>query len=252
MGVNIAIAGKGGTGKTTITGLLLRNLKETGRVPILAVDADPNSCLPVVLGLKAENTIGRMIAGFIDNKDNVPSGMTKDLYIEMQINKLLIEGDNLDLLVMGRGEGAGCYCYANVILRKFIDNLANSYKYVVIDNEAGLEHLSRRLTDRIDFLLLVSDYSIKGVKTIEQIMEIISELKLDIKSKGLIVNRAPVDMDEKILDAVARTGINLLGGIPFDEKISDFDLQEIPLLELPERSPSNLAAKDIIKNLSLI
>jgi CO dehydrogenase maturation factor len=252
VGLNIAIAGKGGTGKTTITGLLLKNLKEAGKSPILAVDADANSNLPDVLGLKVGNTIGRMIANFIDNKEEIPSGMTKDLYIEMQLNKLIIESESIDLLVMGRGEGSGCYCYPNLILRKFIDSLTDSYEYVVIDNEAGLEHLNRRLTDRIDFLWIVSDHSIRGIRTAKQILEIIGELKLAIKHKGLVVNRSPDGLDSKIMKTIDSLGIEFLGNIPFDDNIVNYDLSENPLLNLPEETPSNRAIRNILHEMSLI
>jgi CO dehydrogenase maturation factor len=252
VGLNIAIAGKGGTGKTTITGLLLKNLKEAGKSPILAVDADANSNLPDVLGLKVGNTIGRMIANFIDNKEEIPSGMTKDLYIEMQLNKLIIESESIDLLVMGRGEGSGCYCYPNLILRKFIDSLTDSYEYVVIDNEAGLEHLNRRLTDRIDFLWIVSDHSIRGIRTAKQILEIIGELKLAIKHKGLVVNRSPDGLDSKIMKTIDSLGIEFLGNIPFDDNIVNYDLSETPLINLPEEAPSNRAIRNILHEMSLI
>jgi CO dehydrogenase maturation factor len=173
---SIAVAGKGGSGKTSITSLIIRHLilKKTG--PILAVDADPNANLGESLGLPVVETVGLMLDRFQKDKIDIPAGMTKEAYLEFKLNGLLVESRGLDLMTMGRGEGQDCYCYPNLILRKFIDRLTDSYPYIVMDNEAGMEHLSRGTTQDISELLIVSNHSVKGVRTIARIKELISEL----------------------------------------------------------------------------
>ncbi len=195
MSLNIAIAGKGGTGKTSITSLIIRYLKQTGSGPILAVDADPNDNLGESLGLSIQKTIGSIIASFNEVKINIPPGMTKEAYLEYRLNETIVESKGLDLITMGRGEGPECYCYPNLLLRKFIDTLSQNYAYMVMDNEAGMEHLSRRTTQNIDELLIVSDHSAKGVRTVARIRELISELKLRVKRQSVIINFVPVSLD---------------------------------------------------------
>jgi len=160
--VSIAVAGKGGSGKTTVASLVIRYLLRKGSGPILAVDADPNANLGDSLGFRVKETVGSVIAAFNDEKINIPPGMTKENYLEYRLNQALVEGRELDLVAMGRGEGPECYCYPNLILRKFTDKLASNYAYLVMDNEAGLEHLSRRTTQNVDELLMVSNHSVKG------------------------------------------------------------------------------------------
>ena len=181
MSVSIAVAGKGGSGKTSVASLVIRYLKENGSEPILAVDADPNANLGESLGLGRKQTIGSIIASFNKEKINIPPGMTKEAYLEYRLNEALVEGKGLDLVTMGRGEGPECYCYPNLLLRKFIDTLTDNYAYVVMDNEAGMEHLSRRTTQNIDELLIISNHSVKGVRTVAQIRDLVTELKLQVK-----------------------------------------------------------------------
>ncbi|MFC1910878.1 AAA family ATPase, partial [Chloroflexota bacterium] len=164
MSINIALAGKGGSGKTTIAALVIRYLINKNAGPILAVDADPNSNLAESLGLQSGGTVGRILDSFQHDKINIPSGMTKENYLEYKLHEIVVENRNLDLLVMGRGEGPECYCYPNVILRKLIDELSGNYVYVVMDNEAGMEHLSRRTTQNLDELIIVSNHSVKGIR----------------------------------------------------------------------------------------
>lgn len=234
MSYSIAVAGKGGTGKTTLASLIIRFLKSIGKFPILAVDADPNTNLPEGLGLPVGETVGKMLATFIDEKLDFPQGMSKDAYIEYRLNELLVESKGLDLLVMGRGEGTGCYCYPNVILRKYIDILTQNYPYVVLDNEAGMEHISRRLSDRIDLMLMVSDYSLKGVKACGRIRELTDELKLDVGKQFLVVNRAPEKLNASINDEIEKRKLNLLGVVPTDEMVFQYDLEGKPIVDLPD------------------
>ncbi len=193
----IAVAGKGGTGKTTLSALLIRSLTKNGQKPILTVDADPNSNLGETLGLKIDKTIGDIRENYMRDPQGVPSGMDKINYLELLLNQVLIEENDYDLLVMGRQEGQGCYCMVNNILRNFTDELVKSYKYLVFDNEAGMEHLSRRTNGKVDTLFLVTDYALRGLRALRRINDMIKELGLDIENVGIVVSRAP----EKLGDA---------------------------------------------------
>ncbi|MFC2060698.1 AAA family ATPase [Chloroflexota bacterium] len=165
MSFNIAVAGKGGNGKTSIASLIIRYLKRSGRGPILAIDADSNANLGESLGLEVQRTIGGMLGDFQKDKINIPPGMTKEVYLDYKLNEIVVEDKELDLLTMGRGEGQHCYCYPNVILKKFTDSLTDNYAYMVMDNEAGMEHLSRGITQNIDELIIVSNHTVKGIRT---------------------------------------------------------------------------------------
>lgn len=247
MSYSIALAGKGGTGKTTLASLIIRFLHAKGKEPILAVDADPNTNLPEGLGLEVKETVGKMLASFMDEKLDFPQGMSKETYIEYRLNELLVESKGIDLLVMGRGEGSGCYCYPNVILRKYIDLLTKNYPYVVLDNEAGMEHVSRRLSDHIDLMLVVSDYSLKGVRAAGRIRELTEELKLEVDKQYLILNRAPDELDNSIREEIERQGVDLLGVIPVDEKVFKYDLEGTPIMNLPNESTAVKAVSDIME-----
>jgi len=238
LGKVIAMAGKGGTGKTTLSALVIRYLQKKGRKPILAVDADPSSNLVDALGLKVNKSLGTAREDFFETKGNLPPGMTKETYLEMKLHEILVESPGLDLLVMGRPEGPGCYCYANNILRRHLDLLIQNYPFVVMDNEAGMEHLSRRTTQGVDYLLFLSDYSLKGIRTVGKIKELIGELKLAVKEKYLVVDRAPNGLDPIFSREVQNLGLNLLGAIPEDEFVSEFEMKGRPLLDLPDESPA--------------
>jgi CO dehydrogenase maturation factor len=234
LGFNIAVAGKGGTGKTSITGLIIRHLIRAGKGPILAVDADPNANLGESLGLDVGKTIGSVIASFNDEKINIPPGMTKEAYLEYKINGTITESKGLDLITMGRGEGPECYCYPNLLLRKFVDGLSQNYAYVVMDNEAGMEHLSRRTTQNIDLLLIVSDHSVKGVRTVARIIDLIAELKLAVARQAVVINLVPDSLDGAVKDELARLDIEPAATIPWDEQLPEYDLGLKSLLELPD------------------
>lgn len=238
MGKVIAMAGKGGTGKTTLSALIIRYLRKRGLKPILAVDADPSSNLVDALGLKVNKSLGTAREDFFETKGNLPPGMTKETYLEMKLHEILVESPGLDLLVMGRPEGPGCYCYANNILRRHLDVLIKNYPFVVMDNEAGMEHLSRRTTQGVDYLLFLSDYSLKGIRTVGKIRELIDELKLSVKEKYLVMDRAPKDIDPGFSREVEKQGLNLLGMIPEDPFIFEYEMKERPLLDLPDDSPA--------------
>jgi CO dehydrogenase maturation factor len=230
----IAVAGKGGTGKTTISGLLVRLLKEVKNKSILAVDADPNDNLGETLGIKVSETIGSILDGIAQDPQSVPQGMTKERFIEFKVQSAVYEADGFDLLTMGKPEGPGCYCYVNNVLRNVMSKLAKDYDYVIIDNEAGLEHLSRRTSRKADNLLVVSDCTPVGLKAAQRINKISQELKIDIGRKNLLINRCQKSLDkEKFKD----TGLNFLGQLPMDEELSRMSAEGNSLLELKNNSP---------------
>jgi CO dehydrogenase maturation factor len=238
LGKVIAMAGKGGTGKTTLSALVIRHLRRKGLKPILAVDADPSSNLVDALGLTVKKSLGTAREDFFETKGNLPPGMTKEVYLEMKLHEILVESPGLDLLVMGRPEGPGCYCYANNILRRHLDVLIQNYPFVVMDNEAGMEHLSRRTTQGVDHLLFLSDYSLKGIRTVGKIRELIDELKLAVREKHLVVDRAPKDVDPGFSREIQKQGLNLMAMIPDDPLISEYEMKGRPLLDLPDESPA--------------
>jgi CO dehydrogenase maturation factor len=230
---SVAFAGKGGTGKTTIAGLLVKYLVEKGKIPVLAVDADANANLNEVLGLEVVETLGDARE---EMKKDVSPGMTKDLYIEMKIQQAVVEASGFDLVVMGRPEGAGCYCAANTLLTQFLDKLINNYAFAVIDNEAGMEHISRLTTNNVDLLLAVSDPTRRGIQAASRIIDLAGSLSSNIGRKMLIVNQTKEGQEHAIGKAVEEFGLDLLGMVEEDTAVRDFDLQGKPTIELPNNS----------------
>lgn len=249
MSINIAVAGKGGSGKTSVTSLVIRYLVNHGMVPILAVDADPNSNLAESLGLEVKQTVGRILNSFQGEKLGIPPGMTKEAYLEFKLNGAITESKGLDLVTMGRGEGPECYCYPNAMIRKLIDTLSGNYKFVVMDNEAGMEHLSRRNTQNIDELFLVSDHSVKGARAIAHIRELVDELKLVIKRETIIINSVPGEIDPLLAKELDRLGIVPTTTIPIDEDLRNCDLEQKPLFELPDTSKAVAAVNELMDKL---
>ncbi|MFC2022810.1 AAA family ATPase [Chloroflexota bacterium] len=246
MSFTIAVAGKGGTGKTSIATLIIRYLKKQAKGTILAVDADPNANLADSLGLVVRQTIGSIIASFNKDKIKIPPGMTKEAYLEYKLNENIVESTGLDLVTMGRGEGPDCYCYPNAVLRKFIDRLAQNYSYVVMDNEAGMEHLSRRTTENVDALLLVSDHSVKGVRTVARIRDLVSELGLRVKRQKVIINLVPDKLAPMVAGELAGQGTRSAAIIPWDEEVYQYDLDLKPILDLPDNSGAVKAIDDLM------
>jgi CO dehydrogenase maturation factor len=246
---NIAVAGKGGTGKTSVASLVIRYLEKNGKGPILAVDADPNVNLGESLGLEVKQTVGLVLDDFQGDKISIPPGMNKEVYLEYKLNEIMVESQGFDLVTMGRGEGPECYCYPNLILRKFIDVLAANYTYMVMDNEAGMEHLSRRTTQNIDALLLISDHSVKGVRTIARIKELVSQLKLVVRKQLVIINFAPPELDPLVSGEMSRLGIDSVTTIPRDEEVYEYDLGLKPLLDLPDTSKAVRAVNGLMAGL---
>ncbi|MCM8780410.1 MAG: AAA family ATPase [Candidatus Omnitrophica bacterium] len=243
MGYIIAVAGKGGTGKTTIAALLVRIIKEKRRGEILAVDADPNSNLAENLGLKPRQTIGQILDEVSAHPEDIPPGVSKDRFIEYKIHHNVIEeADGFDILTMGRPEGPGCYCYVNNVLRGIMTKLIKNYRYIIIDNEAGLEHLSRRTTRTADVFLVISDATSVGLRSARRIIELVQELSIDIKKKVLIINRCDsqrqVDIDKMLQRENIQTGLEFIGCIPQDQGILDISLNGGSLLDLADDAVS--------------
>jgi len=240
----IAVSGKGGTGKTTFTAMIIRHLLEKGKSPVLAVDLDSNANLNEVLGIELRSTLGK--ARELMKRD-VPVGMTKDVWFEYKIQEALVEAKGFDLIAMGRPEGAGCYCAANTLARKYLDLLTQNYRYIVIDNEAGMEHFSRLTTRDVDLLFILSDASRRGILTAARIRDLIKELDLRIESSVLIVNRVCGELDAGILEEVGKYGLELGGTIPEDEDLLKYDLEGRPTFCLPRSSRAIQAARRIFE-----
>ena len=247
-GYTIAMAGKGGTGKTTLAGLLVRFLKEHEMTPILAVDADANSNLNEVLGLEVEDTLGEAREMM---KTDVPVGMTKDMWMEMKVEQALVEANGFDLIVMGRPEGPGCYCAANNLLSQFIERLMRNYPYLVVDNEAGMEHFSRLTTKQIDLLLIVSDASRRGILSARRIYDLVDELGIRVGRKYLLVNQYRDKLERLVTRETETFGADSVSTIPEDDLIYEFDLEGKPTTALPPESVALKAANAVFKKLIL-
>jgi CO dehydrogenase maturation factor len=242
----IAVSGKGGTGKTTFAGMMIRHLLDKGKGPILAVDADSNSNLNEVLGVEVRSTIGE--AREMMKKD-VPTGMTKDIWFEYKVQEALTEAKGFDLIAMGRPEGPGCYCAANTLARKCLDLLTGNYRYIVIDNEAGMEHFSRLTTRDVDLLFILSDSSRRSILTASRIRDLIHELDLRIVREVLVINRVQGELDQEILkEELKRQNLELAGTIPVDEEVYRYDLEGKPTIGLPLESKAVQAAGRIFED----
>lgn len=243
MSYSIALAGKGGTGKTTVAGLLVKYLIKKDKTPILAVDADANANLNEVLGLKVRDTVGNAREDM--KKGNVPEGMTKDVFMSMRLEEAISEEDGYDLLVMGQPEGAGCYCAANSILTGFLEKLSANYPYIVMDNEAGMEHISRLTTRNVNVLLLVTDASRRGLQAAVRIHELARELNIVAGKSCLIMNQAKGEPDAEVLDIIRKAGIELAGVIREDQTVYEYDLKGKPTVQIPDDNPAVRAAFEI-------
>ena len=256
MGHIIAVAGKGGVGKTTLTGLLIQYLCESGKKPVLAVDADANANLNEVLGVEIECTLGELReeierAG-VDSRYQIPAGITKQAYLETRLADAITEEDDYDLMVMGRTQGQGCYCFVNGLVQTQIQKLQSHYPYVVVDNEAGMEHISRGLIPTMEIAILVSDCSRRGVQAAGRIAALMKELNFKPKTVGLIVNRAPEGkLDAGTMKEVEKQGLTFLGVVPQDQDVYQYDCDGKPIIRLPKDSPVRSALHDIVQKLGL-
>jgi len=240
----IAVSGKGGVGKSTISALIVRYLVEKKSKPVLAVDADPNNTLGEKLGIQVDCTIGDLREDAMKNKYDAPAGTPKQRNIEYQVQEAITEGNGFDLLVMGRGEGPGCYCSVNNMLRAFLEDVSAGYRHVMVDNEAGMEHLSRRTNAKVDLMLVVCDATPTGMMTAKRIGNLARELGIIQGKIGLVINRAlePVTPDT----ALEATGLELFACIPEDPQVRAFELQGKALTKLPAESPAVAAVNGLM------
>ncbi len=225
----IAVAGKGGTGKTTLAVMIVRWLRDNRSKAILAVDADPATNFADMLGVQSGETIGSVREEMKARGSDLPGGMTKQRFLEYKTQTGVVETPDFDLIVMGRPEGPGCYCYANNLLRDILDTLGKNYDYVVIDNEAGMEHLSRRTTRDVDHLLVASLPTVTAVRTAGKICRVADELAVGIKGKFLILNRMIGEPPEAVTQAIEADSLQLLGSIPEDDRLLSWDMTGAPL-----------------------
>jgi len=247
MAFSIALAGKGGTGKTTVAGMLVKYLVSRGKKPVLAVDADSNANLNEVLGLKVNQTLGNAREEM--KKGKVPPGMTKDIFISMKLEEAVVEEDGFDLIVMGQPEGAGCYCAANSLLTAFLERLTGNYPYIVIDNEAGMEHISRLTTSNVDVLLIVSDASRRGLQAASRIDALSRNLNIGVGRSCLVLNQAEPESVAALRPAIENENLALVGAIPRDRSVFEYDLNGRPTTALPQDNPALKAAYDIFDSI---
>ena len=248
------VAGKGGTGKTTISGLLLKYLTRNFNKPVLAIDADPAACLGGLLGIEVEETLGDIRENAAEDPQGISGGMFKHDYFDYMIQSSIAESGKIDLLTMGKPEGPGCYCYVNSIVRKCVDTLSGKYSYVIIDSEAGLEHISRRTTVNIDYLFLISNISVKGIKVADEIIRLVESLKTTAKKKILIFNRVKDQDDEKLIESLIGKYINtedidFVGKVIDDNRVIELEMNEGSILDLPDNSPAYVSFLDVIKEI---
>jgi len=260
MPVTFALAGKGGVGKTTIAAMIIKYLVQDQKGAVLAIDADPSSNLNMVLGLDLDWTVGDIREDMLSQVKNslveggaamgaLPGGVTKREYLDYQIRSSLSEGDDFDLIAMGRSEGPGCYCAVNHNLREVIDTISKNYQYIVIDNEAGMEHLSRRTTRDVQHLLIVSDPTQRGIVAAERIASFRKDLDIHIENSYLIINRLSGDMVPALREKISSLDIPLLGTVPANMQLSEYEFSGRPLVDMSEESPVYLAVKNMLKKI---
>jgi CO dehydrogenase maturation factor len=260
MAITFAVAGKGGVGKTTIAGLIVKYLIQYLPGSVLAIDADPSSNLNMVLGLDLDWTVGDIREDMLAQVKSslvaggaamgaLPGGVSKREFLDYQIRSSLSEGDRFDLIAMGRSEGPGCYCAVNHNLREVIDAISNQYSYIVIDNEAGLEHLSRRTTRSVEYLLIISDPTQRGLITATRIAEISKELDVEVEKAFLIVNKVKGELNESLTTTIHEANIPLLAVLPDFPQITEYDSLGQPLINLGSETPINQSVKTFMDKL---
>ena len=229
---------------------MIRYLIEHKKRPILAVDADPNANLNEALGLEVPETISDVLEEMKDNKA-IPGGMNKFDFLEYRLSGAMAEGKDVDLLVMGTPEGAGCYCYPNDMLSRYLERLSKNYPYIIMDNEAGMEHLSRRVARSVDTLLIISDSSARGIRSAGRVAELVKALRLDVKEMFLVVTKTTGDLSE-LEGEIRKTGLPVVGTVPLDPQVAEFDLKGIPLYQLPAESSAVKAVYEIARKVRLV
>ncbi len=234
MAFRIAISGKGGVGKTTLAALAVRYLAKELKKPVLAVDADPNATLGTMLGVRVDASVADIREEMLEKKDAIPSGMSKDQFVEFKIQQCIVEERGFDLLTMGRPEGPGCYCFVNALLRRYLERAGQNYPFLVIDNEAGMEHLSRRTDGAVDLLLIVTEPTVVGAETAGRIAELARKMRIRVGRKAIVLNRvAPEGAPEAVRTRLEGIGLDVVGEIPQDSEVSRCSANGQSLLELP-------------------
>ncbi len=260
MTTTIALAGKGGVGKTTVAGMIIKYLAQTQAGSILAIDADPSSNLNMVLGLNLEWTVGDIREGLLEQVKSsltaggaamgaLPGGVTKRDYLDYEIRSSLAEGDRFDLVAMGRSEGPGCYCAVNHNLREVLDAISKNYRYIVIDNEAGMEHLSRRTTRDVNHLLIVSDPTQRGIVAAGRIAALRHELDIGVENAYLILNRVSGELPAPLRAQIDTLDIPLLGTVPNSQELAEFEFNGRPLIDLGDHSPVYQAVASMMQQI---
>jgi CO dehydrogenase maturation factor len=245
----VAVAGKGGVGKSTLSALLVKAIAERTRTVVMAIDADPNSNLGDKLGMKVEDTIGELREDLLRKAEELSAGLSKHELVRYQMEMAKVEGSNFDLLTMGRPEGRGCYCYINNILRTFIDEAMDSYPFVVIDNEAGMEHLSRRTTKRMDLLLIVSDATRLGLETAKRILALAKGMEIDVGRNLLVVNRVHGAVPDVLQQEIDGAGFGSVVYLPYDKKVEELAITGSPVVQLDASSQFYRAVRDLVSTL---
>jgi len=252
MAKTIAVTGKGGAGKTTVSALMVRLLVESGQGSVLAVDADPNLNLNAALGVAVEQTVGDVREEGLRQTQSLPGGMAKADFLRLRVQQALVESRGFDLLAMGRPEGPGCYCFANSILRACVDQIGKQYRYVVIDCEAGLEHLSRRTAGDVDVLLMLSDPSVRALDTARRVLDLVGELHTRVGKELFAFTRVADGVPEELLRAARERGLPEPVVIPEDPALRELDLAGRPLVDVPAGSPALEAVRAILERAGLI
>lgn len=243
----VAVAGKGGVGKTTFTALLLRQIINNNHdISILAVDADPNANLNEALGLEVTATISDLLEE-TKNPKAIPEGMPKNVFVEYRLQQTLVESQDIDLLVMGGPQGPGCYCYPNDLLRKYLENLGSNYDLIAIDTEAGLEHISRRTIPLVDTMFVISDSSARGIRSAGRVNELIKGLHSAVGEVYLVVTKTSDNSLDTLSEEIEKTGLKLIGEIPLDSLVTELDLAGQPLYNLPDESKAVQAVQKILE-----
>lgn len=249
MGLTLAMTGKGGVGKTTLSALAIQWLIERGETPVLAVDADSNANLHEALGVHYQATVGGIRENARKEAQSL-RGVSKQEFLDLRVHEALVEQDGYDLIVMGRPEGQGCYCFANNVLREVLDRMARIYRHLVIDSEAGLEHISRRTLLSLDYLVIVSDCTVRGIHTASRISALADEVALPVKARGLIVNRAPGGvLPPPVRSEAENTGLPLLAVVPLDVHVALLDADGTPVTRIPADAPARLAVNAALERL---
>jgi len=246
MAFTVAVSGKGGTGKTTVAALIIRVLTERSGKTVLAVDADPNATLGMLLGVEVKGTVSDLREDVVEKRIRVDSGASRERQIEMMVHETLVECKGFDLLTMGAPEGPKCYCYVNHMLRNFLDGLTKSAPFLVMDNQAGMEHLSRLTTNDVDLLLEVAGPTVADVTAARRIDELVEKLPVKVARKGLVINREVGHTSGTVSRLIAEGKTELLGRIPLSEAVAALSADGKPVTELSLEDPAARAVADIV------